>query len=59
LFAGGGGGPAVLTAVAARVLPRPGPGEGSPRSTLVVDGFISLGGDACPRTPGAASAASR
>ena len=48
LFSAGGGNPGVLATVAGRVLPRPAP-EGRPqRNTLVVDGFISLGGDACP-----------
>ena len=48
LFSAGDGNPGVLATVAGRVLPRPAP-EGRPqRNTLVVDGFISLGGDACP-----------
>ena len=48
LFAAGGSNPGVLATVAGRVLPRLAP-EGRPqRNTLVVDGFISLGGDACP-----------
>ena len=48
LFSAGGGNPGVLATVAGRVLPRPAP-EGRPqRNTLVVDGFISLGGEACP-----------
>lgn len=48
LFSAGGGNPGVLATVAGRVLPRAAP-EGRPqRNTLVVDGFISLGGDACP-----------
>ena len=48
LFSAGGSNPGVLATVAGRVLPRLAP-EGRPqRNTLVVDGFISLGGDACP-----------
>ena len=48
LFSAGGGNPGVLATVAGRLLPRAAP-EGRPqRNTLVVDGFISLGGDACP-----------
>ena len=48
LFSADGGSPGVLATVAGRVLPRAAP-EGRPqRNTLVVDGFISLGGDACP-----------
>ena len=59
LFSAGGSNPGVLATVAGRVLPRPAP-EGSPqRNTLVVDGFISLGGDACPPEVAAAPVTAR
>ena len=47
LFAGGGNDAAVLATIAGRVLPRAAP-DGRVRNSLVVDGFLSLGGDACP-----------
>jgi NlpE C-terminal OB domain len=55
LFAGGGNDP-VLATIAGRVLPRPAP-NGGVRNSLVVDGFLSLGGDACPSTAPAPPAA--
>ena len=48
LFSAGAGNPGVLATVAGRVLPRLAPDGRQQRNTLVVDGFISLGGDACP-----------
>jgi len=59
LFAVGGNDPAVLATVAGRVLPRPGPDGSASRNTLVVEGFISLGGDACPPAPPAAPETAR
>jgi len=59
LFSAGGSNPGVLATVAGRVLARPA-SEGRPlQNTLVVDGFISLGGDACPPEATAAPAVSR
>jgi uncharacterized lipoprotein NlpE involved in copper resistance len=55
LFAGGGNEP-VLATVAGRVLPRPAP-NGAMRNSLIVDGFLSLGGDSCPSTAPAPPAA--
>lgn len=55
LFARGGSEP-VLATVAGRVLPRPTP-DASVRSSLIIDGFLSLGGDACPSTAPAPPAA--
>ena len=51
------GGPAALATISGRVLPRPGPDNTAARNTLVVDGFLSLGGDACPSAAAAAVAA--
>ena len=48
LFSADGGSPGVLATVAGRVLPRTALEGRLQRSTLVIDGFISLGGDACP-----------
>ena len=57
LFSGGGGNPGVLATVAGRVLPRAAPDGRPQRNALVVDGFISLGGDACPSATSAVPAA--
>ncbi len=57
LFSSGGGDPAVLATVSGRVLPRSVPENAAQRNTLVVDGFLSLGGDACPSARSAPVAA--
>ncbi len=51
-----GAGPGVLATLNGRVLPRPAPNSGAPRNTLVIDSFISLGGDSCPAPASAAPA---
>ena len=52
-----GGSPAVLATITGRALPRTSPGDSVARNTLVVDGFLSLGGDVCPSAMAATPAA--
>ena len=57
LFSTSGNAPGVLATIDGRVLPREDP-NGNRRNTVVIDRFISMGGDTCPPPPGAAPVSS-
>jgi uncharacterized lipoprotein NlpE involved in copper resistance len=50
-FPAGSSSTGVLTAINGRVLPRAPLQGGPPRNAVVVDTFISLGGDSCAQAP--------